>query len=130
MVAFSASPAFAGKPERDRADELKPAAEKAQSAVKTLCGCDVHVSVKFDSFEKADDMRNVERTLESLEASVKHQCEKEVDKKALCDALTDVEIDHEHGQSSVKLDGKKLVATTGSQSYSSDTMITKVMNQF
>ena len=129
-VLVTAAPAFAGKPERDKADELKPVAEKAQSTVKTACGCDVKVGVKFDSFAKADDMQYIDRVLDSLETAVKHQCEKEADKKALCDSLTEVEVAYQQDESSVKLEGKKIVATTGPHSYSSDTMFTQILNQF
>jgi len=129
-VLLTASTVFAGKPERDKIDELTPKAQAVQNTLKSACGCDVHVGVKWDSFDTAGDMAHVDRTLESLESATKTQCAKDADKKALCENVSDVEIQYHKDSSAVTMDGKKIVATTGPNNYSTETMFTDVMKMF
>lgn len=116
--------------ERDRIEELKPNQEAAQKTFRDSCGCDVAVNVKYDTFPTADDMKNIDNTLESLVSSTKAICEKPADKAAVCSALSEVEISFVQHESAVKLEGKKIVANTGAQSYSTDLMFTSVFNTF
>ena len=75
-------------------------------------------------------MSGVEETLDSIQSSTKAHCEKESDKKAICENVTDFEVSYEGSQSSVKAEGKKVVTTAGPSSYSTESMITEVLDKY
>ncbi|MFN8391654.1 MAG: hypothetical protein U0136_15300 [Bdellovibrionota bacterium] len=130
LFVSSATSAFAGKPERDRADDIKPKQEEVQKKFKETCGCDVHVNVKFESYATVDDMAYIDQSLDSLSSAASAYCEKEADKKALCESLTEVEFSFAKDESTAKLEGKKISVTTGPHSYASDTAFSTILNKF
>ena len=79
--------AAAGKPERDRQKELEPKVAETKTAVKKLCGCDIPVSVQYESYPKADDMLRVPDALSSLVEALQNDCDDANEKAILCKNL-------------------------------------------
>lgn len=80
--------AYAGKPERDKKDELEPIATSASTELTNLCGCPIKVNVDWDSYSTVDVMGRIKHSIESIVKSTKRHCEKAADKKATCDNLS------------------------------------------
>jgi hypothetical protein len=130
LLSLNASSAFAGKPERDRADELKPQFESTARDVKTACGCEVPVTTSFESFPSVDDMIRIPDTLDGFKAASTKYCEKPADKEAFCKNISGMKVMFNKELDTVKLDGKTILAPTGSTQYTSEDIFLGIMNKF
>lgn len=123
--------AFAGKPERDKIDETKPHLTEIQGQVKAACGCDVPVNVDWASYASVDQMGMIGYSADSWASAAKSYCEKDADKKALCENVTEVSISFATtGSPEVKLSTKKITVTSTLDSYAPDSWYTEVLNKF
>jgi len=84
-VAIS-SVAMAGKPERDRQAELVPKAAALKADFKSRCGCDIAVTVNYDSYKAAGDMFRVEAAFDSLTEATA-ACSSATEKAIICKHL-------------------------------------------
>ncbi len=80
------SVAMAGKPERDRQAELTPKAAALKADLKSRCGCDITVTVNYDSYKTADDMFRVEAAFSSLTEATA-ACSSATEKPIICKHL-------------------------------------------
>lgn len=76
--------AFAGKAERARKVEIESALKGYASAFKKACGCDVKFDVKWDTYQKIDDMARIEMAGEKLAENAPGFCTDADAKKAIC----------------------------------------------
>ena len=121
---------FAGKPERDKQTELKPAVAAAEASVKTACGCAGKITVKWETFPKADDMFRVANTCEDITMSVKAQCQSADDKKAYCTNVTGYEISFSKDGGSANLKGKVIQLTSNDSGHPGEGLIGDILKKF
>ncbi len=86
---WSFSDAHAGKPERDKKDELEPTITAASKELSDSCGCPIKISVNWASYASADSMFRIEAGVDAIKSSVRKHCEKDADKKAVCANLSE-----------------------------------------
>jgi hypothetical protein len=122
--------AYAGKAERDTADEAKPALETIAKKVKTECGCDIKVTANWDSYKLAKDMRLITSAGDSFEAAAKKQCDTPANKKALCDNLTAVTVSYDSAGGGAELKGKTLLLHSSDSGYPGESQISKITGKF
>ena len=123
--------AWSGKPERDRVDELQPKVKETKDAIKSACGCDTALNVKFDTYKTVGDMSAIPHTLGAITSATKNYCVKPADKKAFCGNVSAVEIAWASSVDSPKMEGKTLKTHTGGGgTYNSESQIIKVLNAF
>lgn len=130
LVLGAAQPAAAGKPERDKADELKPVLTSVAADVKTNCGCDVQVSADFDSFPSVDEMSRIDQTLDQFKGAVSKYCEKPADKAEFCKNVASLQVISNKKIDELKLDGKDIKAPTGGTQYTTEAMFSGLFNKF
>ena len=130
LVLSYASPAFAGKPERDKIVELGSYVEGTQKTVKTQCGCDMKVDVKWDTFVNADLMLHVSNTFAEFDNSVISYCKTEADKKAFCDNVSELTVAHADDGGKVAHSEKTLSATLGPVAFPSQRDFNAELNKF
>jgi hypothetical protein len=122
--------AWSGKPERDKVDELQPKIKETKEGIKSACGCDVAVDVKFDTYKTVDTMSSIGTVLGGVVNATKNYCVKPADKKALCSNLSTVEISWTTSLDHPKMEGKTLKLHTAPASYNTESETTKVLNSF
>ncbi len=84
-----ATAAHAGKAERDfYAAEVEPALKTATTTLKQSCGCDVKVSVKQDSFQTVDHLRQVRYSAGTIIDNAPRYCNDAPSKAAVCKLKT------------------------------------------
>jgi hypothetical protein len=120
--------AWSGKPERDKIEELGPHVADAVASVKADCGCDVAVSVKFDTYPDASSMSGVTPLLTGLKGAAKSHCAKPADKQALCSSLSAVEITYS-GEAPIMV-GKTLKAHSEGGSHSGEHDLSELFDHF
>ena len=130
LVLSYASPAFAGKPERDKIAELSPYVEAAQKTVKTQCGCDIKVAVNWDSFATADLMLHVSNTFAEFDNSAISYCKTDADKKAFCENVSELTVAHADDGGKVAHSDKTLSATLGPVAFPSQRDFNAELNKF
>ena len=128
-VALAPSLCFAGKPERDKADELKTQFSELSNNVKTACGCPVTIDAKWDTFATADDMIRMLDTAKSFEQASSKYCQKPVDKESFCKNIEGLEISYAK-EGMPALSGKKITAISSNYTYGTEDAMTKILNQF
>ena len=130
VVGLFATVAFAGKPERDKANELKTAVAAAEAQIKASCGCASKINVKWESYTKANDMRRIPNTLDDITTATKAQCQSPEDKKAYCGNVTGYEISYKLDGGTASLNGKTIVLTTSDAAYPGNAQITAIISKF
>jgi hypothetical protein len=89
LALAAASLAHAGKAERDfYAADVEPALQTAASTLKKSCGCDVKMSVKQDSFQTVDHLRQVRYTAGNIIDNAPRYCNDAPSKAAVCKLKT------------------------------------------
>jgi hypothetical protein len=129
-VGLGAHSAWSGKPERDKVDALTPKVKATKDAIKSNCGCDVAVDVKFDGYKAVEDMNYIERSLDSLGTTTKNYCVKDADKKAFCSNVNKAEYTWADSPAAPKMDGKTLKIQTNKGTWVQDSALTAIFNKF
>ena len=123
-----AAPAYAGKPERDKAEELKPTLTETKDGMKAACGCDIAVEVKWDSYATVNDMGAIYGALGTLKSNMISHCATEADKKAICENVMGAEIVF-GSDAAVKYSAKKISISTN-EAYAGDSAYSEILDKF
>src|SRR5436190_1192140 len=102
--------AYAGKPERDKVDAVKPGLEQKAKEIKEACGCQVAINVQWDTYTKAEDMNRIIDCATSFAKAAQHQCNNAANKKALCDNVSSLEISYSKSVPKPETKGKAIQA--------------------
>jgi hypothetical protein len=130
-AALGSTLALAGKPERDKATELKPAIAAAEKTVNDSCGCPVTLAVKWDTYTKADDMRRITDDANEFAKSAKKQCNSPENKAAMCKALKSVEISFQAGTlPKPELSGTTIISHSNGMSFNGAASFSAIMDKF
>jgi len=125
-----AANSFAGKPERDKQEELKPKVADAEKSVQSACGCKVTIQVMWDSYPKADDVFRIPETLEAFSTASQKQCNSPANKKAFCTNLTNLEVGFNKDGGMAELKGKTIKCASNDSSYTGDHQFTAILDKF
>jgi hypothetical protein len=121
--------ALAGKPERDRQKELNPKLATAKAEMKKRCGCDVSFMVKWDSYQKADDMFLVEAALADLTEATKDNCDDDNEKKVLCSHLKSYVVSYD-SNGAVSYASGALTCGTASSTHCGSNQLDAIINKW
>ncbi len=128
MLAIS-SVAMAGKPERDAQKELTPKLAALKSDIKARCGCDLDVTVRWESYTRADDMACIEDSLNGLSVGTKKNCDDANEKKITCAHLKAYELHYEKKDGgSITYNNGTISCGTNDSNYCSDQMINQIVD--
>jgi hypothetical protein len=94
-IATVSSVALAGKPERDKQKELATNIAATKADLKSRCGCNVAIDVKWDSYATASDMNTISGGLADLVEATKDNCDDATEKKSLCSHLKTYVLKHD-----------------------------------
>lgn len=130
VIGLLASVAVAGKPERDKASELKPKVAATEAHIKTVCGCASKINVKWESYTKANDMERISNTLEDITAATNAQCKSADDKKAFCSNVTGWELSYKNGGGDASVNGKTIVMTSSDAAHPGEGQLTGILSKF
>jgi chitodextrinase len=127
-VALVGQTAGAGKPERDKIDEMTAKMADAKASIKGDCGCDVAITAKWDTYKDASAMGGVASVLSSLKTVAHSHCQKPADKTAVCSGLTAVEVSFSGDKPSMV--GKTLHAHNDNGTYNGVGDLGQVFDKF
>ena len=127
---LGAVPAFAGKPERDKADELKGNVDAAVKAISSACGCEGKVTVDWSSYTSADTMARIGDVLQSVQDAATGYCEKPADKQAFCANITEFAVKFSGTEIEPLLTGKTVAVQSNDSSYVSADQIRAILDKF
>jgi hypothetical protein len=120
---------IAGKPERDKAAELKPTVEANAAKIKAACGCEVAVDVKWDSYTKADDMRRITEDLNEVVGAATSQCNSPDNKTAMCKNVKTIEVSFANPVTAPEMKGTTLVTHSNGSSYAGKAQLKKILDK-
>ena len=131
------SNAYAGKPERDRQEELEPVVAAAAAEATTACGCPIKITVKYESYSSVNTMFRIDANVDSIKSSISSHCSKEADKKAVCANLSEFVITANtdksvpgNGVASPVYKDKVITTYSGDSGYNNDSEINAIMDKW
>jgi hypothetical protein len=129
-VLCASTATYAGKPERDKAAELKPQLAADEKAIAASCGCPVALDVKWDSYAAADHMARIGYDADEFAAAAKHQCQSDDDKKAFCKGVKTLHV--EYMSSSIgapELKGTTITSHSNNTSYNGASQFKQILDK-